>query len=190
MWELDTSQHCVANGARSFYGAVVTTIRPVGTGDVAAVIALITRVLAEFDIRFGEGSATDDDLVSLPASYVDRGGAFWVAVDDDGHDSRVLGTIGIARLSATHLELRKMYLDPSTRGRGLGRQLLQLALQWADASGATHISLDTTEEMTAAQALYEQHGFTRDDRYLTSSRCTRGYVRPLGRLEQNGGAQP
>lgn len=161
--------------------ARLTNVRAVRAGDVDGVVALVTRVLAEFDIRFGEGSDTDEALRDLPQSYADRGGAFWVAVEADLEGpERVVGTVGVARISDTQLELRKMYLDPASRGRGLGQRLLDTAIAWAETSGAAILSLDTTHEMTAAQALYEKNGFVRDDRYIVGSRCNRGYALRLG----------
>lgn len=150
-------------------------VRPVTASDVHAVVALVTEVLPEFGLEFGKGSPTDDELRELPASYVERGGAFWVA-DVDGD---VLGTCGLVPIEPGTLELRKMYLRPAARGRGLGRALLETAVAWARARGAAKIVLDTTERMERAIAFYEANGFVRDDAYKRASRCTRGYVRVL-----------
>ncbi len=155
------------------------TIRPVAASEVDSVVALVTDTLAEFGIVFGIGSATDADLAHLPASYVDRGGAFWVAVDEA---DEIVGTVGLARTGPDQLELRKMYLRLDQRGRGLGKALLQVALAWAEAQPTiARITLDTTEQMLAAIALYESHGFVRDDRHVTAARCSRGYVKELRR---------
>jgi GNAT superfamily N-acetyltransferase len=54
-----------------------------------------------------------------------------------------------------------MYLHASQRGRGLGRQLLETALDWTRANGAAVIKLDTSERMETAQHLYEAYGFQR-----------------------------
>lgn len=59
------------------------------------------------------------------------------------------------------VELKRMYLRPEARGRGLGKQLLGIALGWARSHEITTIRLDTSERMTAAQRLYETHGFRR-----------------------------
>jgi ribosomal protein S18 acetylase RimI-like enzyme len=57
--------------------------------------------------------------------------------------------------------------------------LLERAIAFARDAGAKRVVLDTTEQMKAAIALYEANGFVRDDRYITASRCSRGYVRTL-----------
>ncbi len=150
-------------------------VRPVQPRDVDATLALITDVLAEFGLIFGQGSTTDDELRDLPGSYADRGGMFWVAA----RDGVLLGTCGVFPLQSGTFELRKMYLLPASRGLGLGKQLLEVAVRWSRDHGGTRIVLDTVEEMTRAIAFYEAHGFTRDDCQVRGSRCTRGYVRVI-----------
>jgi putative acetyltransferase len=142
---------------------------------VPQVIAVVTEVLAEFGLVFGQGSATDDDLGQLPGSYTERGGAFWVATGDD----LVIGTCGVFPQAANTFELRKMYLLPRARGLGLGGRLLDLAIAWTRARGGRRLVLDTADQMARAIDFYEARGFVRDDRYLHGARCTRGYVREL-----------
>jgi putative acetyltransferase len=52
-----------------------------------------------------------------------------------------------------------MYLDASLRGRGMGRQLLALALDHARAAGFRRMELETNHAMVAAIALYQGAGF-------------------------------
>ena len=54
-----------------------------------------------------------------------------------------------------------MYLRPDQRGRGLGKRLLAIALDWARANGTKVVRLDTSERMAAARRLYEAYGFRR-----------------------------
>ncbi len=140
------------------------------------VIALVRDTLAEFGLRFGEGSKTDDELSHLPGSYEEQGGAFWVAVDEDGS---VMGTCGVFPVGPGDMELRKMYLHPGARGTGLGKRLLEESVSWCRAHGAGRIVLDTTEQMTRAIAFYEANGFVRDDAQVRGSRCSRGYARRI-----------
>ncbi len=151
------------------------TIRPAENNDRQAVIALVREVLAEFAIPFGVASATDLQLHELPESYTRLGGRFWVAFDGD----RLIGTVGVFPVKDSTYELRKMYLSPAARGKRLGQKLLDCALAWVIAHGGKQVVLDTTEEMGAAISLYERNGFVRDDRYITASRCSRGYAKQL-----------
>lgn len=147
-------------------------LRAARAADVPAVVALVREVLAEFGLELGVGSATDDDLFRLPASYDTAGGAFWVAVDGDG---LLLGTCGIYPVAPQTFELRKMYVHPRARGRGAGRSLLEHALAAARERRARHVVLDTLHTMDAAVRLYERAGFVRDDSQIRGARCSRGY---------------
>lgn len=146
-------------------------IRPVQAADAPAVVALVRETLAEFGITFGVGASTDDELAVLPGSYVEAGGQFFVAVEDGA----LVGTAGVMPVEPGVYELRKMYLRPSTRGKGVGQQLFDACLAFVKAHGATRLVLDTTHQMTAAIAFYERNGFVRDDTQRRASRCNRGY---------------
>lgn len=154
---------------------MTTDVRPVEATDVPAVLVLVAEVLAEFGLTFGQGSPTDDHLRQLPASYWNHGGAFWVAL----RDGELLGTAGVYPVEDRMYELRKMYLRPASRGLGIGKRLLDTAIDWVRAQGGTHIVCDTIEEMTRAIAFYEAHGFVRDDAQMRADRCSRGYARKL-----------
>jgi putative acetyltransferase len=79
----------------------------------------------------------------------------------------------------TTFELRKMYLRAASRGLGLGKRLLDVAVAWARERGGTRLVLDTTEQMARAIEFYEAHGFVRDDAQIRGARCSRGYALPL-----------
>lgn len=146
-------------------------LRPVTPDDVPKVIALVRDTLEEFGLEFGKGSVTDDELHALPASYRERGGEFFVAVDGDA----LIGTAGVVPVKPATFELRKMYLAPHTRGKGVGKALLDACLRHCRVRRAKTVTLDTTEAMKAAIAFYQRHGFVRDDTQIRGSRCSRGY---------------
>ncbi len=49
---------------------------------------------------------------------------------------------------------------PGRRGQGLGRALMEAAIDQARHHGAAHMDLGTSEDDVAARALYESLGFT------------------------------
>jgi ribosomal protein S18 acetylase RimI-like enzyme len=55
--------------------------------------------------------------------------------------------------------LEELYVAPAERGHGLGRALLEEAMDAARAAGSLYIGLATSEDDTAAMALYESCGF-------------------------------
>ena len=56
--------------------------------------------------------------------------------------------------------LEELYVVPARRGHGLGRALLEAAMEHARECGAARIDLGTSEDDVAARALYESVGFT------------------------------
>jgi ribosomal protein S18 acetylase RimI-like enzyme len=59
--------------------------------------------------------------------------------------------------------LEELYVVPDRRGRGLGRALMEAAMETARAEGAGYMDLGTAETDTAARALYEKLGFSRTE---------------------------
>jgi ribosomal protein S18 acetylase RimI-like enzyme len=56
--------------------------------------------------------------------------------------------------------LEELYVAPAKRGRGMGRALLEAAMDTARECGAVHMDLGTSENDFAARRLYESAGFT------------------------------
>ena len=56
--------------------------------------------------------------------------------------------------------LEELYVAPEQRGKGIGRALLEQAMEVAREAGATRMELGTSETDTAARALYESCGFS------------------------------
>jgi ribosomal protein S18 acetylase RimI-like enzyme len=61
---------------------------------------------------------------------------------------------------ALDCHVEELYVDPAQRGHGLGRELMEAAIDVARRKGATRIDLGTGEDDTAARALYERLGFS------------------------------
>ena len=127
------------------------SIVPFEPGHADGFRSLVTETLLEFG--FEPDPAFDGDLDDPAATYA----ALWVAVDGD----EVVGSVALCDLGGGTVELKRMYLRPDERGRGLGRSLLTLALDWARANDVRIVRLDTSERMVAAQRLYEAYGFER-----------------------------
>jgi len=127
------------------------------TPDDAADVA---RLLHDFNTEFGEPTPG----VAILAERAERmlaAGELTVLLAGEGPD-------GIAQLrlapsiwsDAPGAYLEELYVAPARRGRGMGRALLNAAMDTAREAGADHIDLNTAETDTAARALYESAGFT------------------------------
>jgi ribosomal protein S18 acetylase RimI-like enzyme len=62
--------------------------------------------------------------------------------------------------AALECYLAELYVIPERRGRGLGRALMEAAIELARQQGADHMDLGTSEDDVAARALYESLGFS------------------------------
>jgi putative acetyltransferase len=123
--------------------------------DTTAAAAVVRRVLREHGLPFAP-RRLDADILAPASSYGGSGGAFFVAVD--GAD-RVVGTAGLLRTGPTSGEVRKMFLLPEARGRGVGRALLDAVLEAARDRGLRRLELTTRHRYDRAIRLYERAGF-------------------------------
>ncbi len=116
---------------------------------------------------------TDKDLDDIEAFYAD--GAFDVLETADGD---IIGTVGLWPLhgaggdgSGGAVELRKMYLKSSARGRGHGKRLLTHAIKRARELGFTRIELQTARVLEEALGLYAKFGFRPSETAALERRC-------------------
>lgn len=148
-------------------------IRPATSDDHDPVRAVVSAVLAEYGITPDPADA-DLDLVDIDAAYF-SGGTLDVVTDPEG---RVVGSCGIVRLDDERCELKKMYLLPVARGRGVGRRLLDRAIAFARGRGFRRIELTTASVLAEAIAMYRRHGFTPIQRDMPS-RCDQAFALSL-----------
>lgn len=157
-------------------------IRPIESGDDAAIAAIIRTVMPEFGAD-GPGFAIHDaEVDTMSAAYAAPRSAYFV-VERDG---RVLGGGGVAPLagdpSGETCELKKMYFLPELRGIGAGQALMTQCLAAARSFGFRRCYLETLERMHAAQKLYRANGFAEIGKPCGNTGhfgCDRFFVREL-----------
>lgn len=115
--------------------------------------ALIAELNAELDALY----QPDDNHFSLDESEVSEGrGVFLVAF----LGGSPVGCGAVRLLSEARAELKRMFVKPSVRGRGMGRALLTRLESEAKALGATHLVLEMGDNQPGAEALYRGAGFS------------------------------
>jgi GNAT superfamily N-acetyltransferase len=120
----------------------------------------VARLLHDFQAEFDEPSPGVETLEERYADLI-RNKEMIVLLTGDGPDGfaqlRFRPWVYSAGLCAY---LEELYVVPDLRGNGLGRALLESAMQTARGEGAEQMELGTSETDTAARALYESAGFT------------------------------
>jgi ribosomal protein S18 acetylase RimI-like enzyme len=71
--------------------------------------------------------------------------------------------------AAPILTLYDLYVVPAARGRGIGGALLRRAAEFGKQCGVARLDLATAKDNLTAQALYESHGWVRDEKFFTYS---------------------
>jgi putative acetyltransferase len=100
------------------------------------------------------------ELRSLPGKYAEPGADLLLArVKGEG-----AGCVAVTRRMLTDgmdaVEMKRLWVEPRFRGRGLGRRLVRSAIDWARAQACSAVVLDTINEaMPEAAELYRSLGF-------------------------------
>ena len=98
----------------------------------------------------------EEELAGLPGNYAPPGGCLLIAVRGDESAGCVAARDG----GGGACEMKRLFVKPKYRGRGLGAQLIGEILRRAPLMGYERIQLDTLPSMQKAIALYESFGFT------------------------------
>ena len=135
-------------------GAGFVIVPAVSPRDIEAARALFQEYAAglSVDLCFQNFA---EELATLPGNYSPPTGCLLLAKAA----GRNIGCIAVRQLEPQVAELKRLYLQPSFRDRGIGKALVQHALAFAREAGYCVIRLDTLREMKSAIALYTACGF-------------------------------
>jgi ribosomal protein S18 acetylase RimI-like enzyme len=96
-----------------------------------------------------------EEMASLPGNYARPLGRLLLAAEGE----TVLGVVALRPLHGGDCEMKRLYVRPAGRGKGVGRLLAQTVLHEARVLRYGRIVLDTLPMMGEAQALYRSLGF-------------------------------
>ena len=154
-------------------------IRPFEIDDAAQVRDLFVRVnrlLAPPAMKqaFEEYIAIslEEEIDQISSYYRRKRGGFWVAVDGE----KVVGMFGLEPSSTEAMELRRMYVDPDARRRGIARRMLSFAEDECRRRDRPRMDLSTSELQGDAMSLYRNSGYqlVREEVAITASNKTLG----------------
>ena len=133
-------------------------IRPVELNDNEALAIAVRKVLIEMGVPKVGTAYEDKELDAIYESYSQSRFQYYV-VENQGN---IMGGAGIAPLKdgdPSVCELQKMYFLPEARGKGLGKKMIHLCLDFAKANDFQLCYIETMPNMLDAQALYQKVGF-------------------------------
>jgi len=122
--------------------------------DFAAARTLIEEYAASLDIDLGF-QGFDEEVAHFPRGYSPPDGAVFVAWEGDAP----AGVVALRRYRGSVCEMKRLYVRPAHRGKGLGRKLSEEVIAAARRLGYTTMRLDTLPTMDAAIGLYRALGF-------------------------------
>jgi len=117
--------------------------------------ALIAALNAELSNRYPEEGANHFRLD--PDEVADSRGAFLIA----SRSGKPIGCGAVRRIEDRTGEIKRMYVSPEERGRGVGHALLVALEAEARALGISRLVLETGDRQSEAMALYQRGGFSR-----------------------------
>jgi GNAT superfamily N-acetyltransferase len=121
------------------------------------------RAGEEYGIQFEVLAKLEQDLGEIEQFLPPQGRMLLVMEDE-----RPVGIGCLRSIGADMGEIKRMYVSPACRGRGLGRALLEALLAQAREMGFCTVRLDSPRFMHVAHALYRSAGFGEVDPYAES----------------------
>jgi DNA-binding MarR family transcriptional regulator/GNAT superfamily N-acetyltransferase len=148
-------------------------LRPHRAGDMGWVVQRHGEIYWQeyrYDERFEAFCA---EIVAHFLLHFDhKGEACWIA-EKDGLN---VGSVFVVRKSKTAAKLRLLLVEPSARGVGIGRRLVEECIRFSRDTGYRKMVLWTQSELDAARHLYQQAGFKVVDRKRHDSFGRKGLV--------------
>ncbi|NUR90298.1 MAG: MarR family transcriptional regulator [Nonomuraea sp.] len=127
-------------------------IRPPRAGDLGWVVQRHGDLYAR---EWGWGMDFERLVARIVGDFDPATGAGWIAE----RDGERLGCVFCVRKDATTAQLRMLLVEPSARGLGLGRRLVEECVEHARREGYRRIMLWTRDCLVSARRIYQATGF-------------------------------
>lgn len=132
----------------------IRLVQPLSEGDWREARQLVKEYAESLnlDLSFQDFAREMEDLTN---EYAAPAGAFLLARKGDA----CIGCVGVRRFSDGAGEVKRLYVVPAARGKGVGRLLAEGIVAAAKELGYARLLLDTLPSMKEAQAVYVSLGF-------------------------------
>ena len=131
--------------------------------------------MAEYGLPW-QPKIADRDVMEVELAYQDIGGEFWVVEEN----LAIVGTAAYQPINRSNnsVEIRKMYLLPQVRNKGLGQYLLKELEKAIAIKEYQEIWIETASVLKEAVVLYERNGY-QPANDIETQRCDRAYLKRL-----------
>jgi len=124
----------------------------------------------------------DKELSDLPGDYAPPNGCLFLAVEND----QLAGCVALRKIREGIGEMKRLYVRPEFRGKGLGRTLTETIIEAARDLGYQRLRLDTLPgKMDQAISMYRSLGFKDIERYYNNPYEAAAFMELI--LDQNRG---
>jgi len=103
----------------------------------------------------------DSELAKLPGEYAPPEGCLLLAL----YNKQIAGCIALRKSRKRICEMKRLYIRPKFRGKGIGKKIAVTIIQEAKKIGYKHMRLDTVPKMIEAITLYRSLGFKKTKPY-------------------------
>ena len=121
---------------------------------------VINLILHVQNVEYGVGISVEEqsDILDIQSNYINDGGNFWVALNNN---DEVVGSIGLQKKTNEVAVLKKFFVYKDYRGKefGIGTGLYKALLDFANKQGFSKVILDTPSKATRSHSFYKKVGF-------------------------------
>lgn len=144
--------------------------------EIAGLFREYTDMLVAGDPKFAaylELQDYEEELRHLEGKYGPPRGALILAAENGA----AAGCIALREMDETRCELKRLYVCPAFRGRGLGRTLTDMIIARAREAGYREMLLDTLPFLRSARRIYRAAGFREIEKYNDSPMDDASYMK-------------
>jgi DNA-binding MarR family transcriptional regulator/N-acetylglutamate synthase-like GNAT family acetyltransferase len=142
------------------------TLRPHQPGDIGWIIRRQTQLYAD---EHGWDGSFEAMLAEISARFIrkfePKSDNCWIAE----RNGEIVGSVFLVRASRSTGQLRMLYVEPSARGLGIGRSLVDACIEDARAKGYRKLMLWTNDILVSARKIYIAAGFrlVREEKHVS-----------------------